>query len=120
MSAITERPPVRLDGTITYGNLLTLAAIVLSVGIYYGKVERGLKDSEDARVKYVPMIEEADKKNLLQDQSITTILQSVQAMQTNQTDNVRTLGVIQTDIAEIKGALGIIDRIPRPPSTLRN
>lgn len=102
------RPTINLGQVL---QIFTMASAIVGYGIY---VHIGLREGEQARSKYIPIIEQLEASDQLQNERIEIILRTITTIQTQNIDQAKVLGEISRDIAVIKERSGMGQFAPWP------
>lgn len=92
---VTKSHPMKLDGTVTYGNLITAASALIGVAFGYGVLTNRM-DASDQR---------ATQQRAEFSQAVVELKESIKDQRTEMKEVQRSINAITTDTALIRGRL---------------
>lgn len=92
---VAKSHPMKIDGTVTYGNLITAASALLSVAFGYGVLTNRM-DASDQR---------ATQQRVEFSQAVTDLREAIKDQRTEMKEVQRSINAITTDTALIRGRL---------------
>lgn len=92
----------KLDPTITFGHMIQITLLAISVigGFFYVKAE--LDSSKTAREKYIPIVESLVKSDIVQDQRMNNLAEAVIDIRKSQT-------IIADKLSDIAKTVAVIE-----------
>lgn len=92
---VAKSHPMKIDGTVTYGNLITAASALISVAFGYGVLTNRM-DASDQR---------AVSQRAEFSQAVVELKESIKEQRTEMKEVQRSINAITTDTALIRGRL---------------
>lgn len=104
----------RFDPTINYGHILQTVLLVITLGggiykyaTFESEVRTALAAAAERAKVYQPLVSELQRSQVVQDERIGNLAESVREIRKTNTDLLQSIGGIREDMAAIKAKLQV-------------